>query len=86
LRTCCVEALAMYAMALLCVGPQAVVSLVVGVRLLALARRTRRFPEFALSIATLSLPAVGYPSSLVAVACETSWLPGTVPISSACRA
>ena len=66
----------MYPIALVCFGIQAIVSLVVGVRLLALARRTLRFPEFALSAATLLAPAAGYPLVLAAVALERLEQPG----------
>jgi len=59
----------MYSVALIGMGLQAIVSIAVGVRLLALARRTRRFPEMALSMQTL-LPALGYPLVMLAVLLE----------------
>jgi len=65
-----------YPIALVCFGIPAIVSLVVGVRLLALARRTRRFPEYALSAALLLLNAVGYPVMLAAVGLERLGQPG----------
>src|SRR5262245_6559342 len=45
-----------------------------------LARRSRRFPELALSLETLLMPAVGYPSLVIAVALERLGLPGVVPV------
>jgi hypothetical protein len=59
---------------------QAIVSLVVGMRLLALARRSRQFPELALAIETLVLPALGYPLLLVTVLLEALSLPGVAPV------
>lgn len=44
-----------------------VVSAVLGVRLLALARRTERMPELALGLAFFTVGALGYPLGLVAV-------------------
>jgi hypothetical protein len=61
-------------------GLQAIVSLVVGLRLLALARGTRRFPELALSMETLLTTAVGYPLLMVAVWLEWMRLPGVAPV------
>jgi hypothetical protein len=59
---------------------QSIVSLVVGLRLLALARRSRQFPELALAIETLVLPALGYPLLLLAVLLEELSLPGVAPV------
>jgi hypothetical protein len=70
----------MHPISLLGVGLQALVSLMVGVRLASLARRTGRFPELALSFATLLIPAVGYPAALVAMALERAHLPGVTPV------
>jgi hypothetical protein len=61
-------------------GFQAIVSLAVGFRLLGLARRNRRFPELALSLETLLMPALGYPTLMLAVALEAQGLPGVVPV------
>src|SRR5688500_11817996 len=47
-----------------------VVSAILGVRLLALARRTRRMPELALGLAYVTVGALGYPLGL------SSALPG----------
>jgi hypothetical protein len=58
---------------------QAIVSLAVGMRLLALARRSRQFPELALAIMTL-MPALGYPAMLVVILLERLSLPGVTPI------
>lgn len=70
----------MHPISLLGVGLQALVSLMVGFRLASLARRTKRFPELALSLATLLIPAVGYPSALVAMGLERAQLPGVTPV------
>lgn len=70
----------MRAIAMLCMGIQVAVSLAVGMRLLSLARRTRHFPEMALSLGSLVLPAIGYPALLVAVALEGLGLPGAPPV------
>ena len=70
----------MYFVALIGMGLQAVVSLAVGIRLMSLARRSRRFPELALSIETLLMPALGYPSLMLAVGLERMGLPGVVPV------
>jgi hypothetical protein len=70
----------MQSISFLGVGVQAVVSLLVGVRLASLARRTGRFPELALSLATLLMPVVGYPSALVAIVLERAQLPGVTPV------
>jgi hypothetical protein len=45
-------------------------------RLMGLARRSRRFPELALSLETLLMPALGYPSLMLAVGLERLGLPG----------
>ena len=66
----------MYSIALIGMGVQAIVSLVVGIRLMGLARRSRRFPELALSLETLLMPALGYPSLMIAVGLERFGLPG----------
>jgi hypothetical protein len=70
----------MASLSLLGVGVQAIVSLLVGVRLASLARRTGRFPELALSVATLLMPVVGYPAALVAIALERAHLPAVTPV------
>jgi hypothetical protein len=70
----------MHLVALIGMGLQAIVSLAVGLRLMALARRTRRFPELALGIETLMLPALGYPSLMVAVGLERLSMPGVAPV------
>ena len=59
---------------------QTIVSLAVGIRLMTLARRSRRFPELALSLVTLLMPALGYPSLMLAVGLEQLNLPGVVPV------
>src|SRR5262245_66527780 len=64
---------------LLGVGIQAIVSLIVGVRLASIARRTRRFPELALSLTTLLGTVVGYPLGLLAIGLERAGLPGVTP-------
>jgi hypothetical protein len=71
----------MYVVALIGTALQAIVSLAVGIRLMGLARRSRRFPELALSLQTLLMPAVGYPALLVAVGLERLGLPGVVPVA-----
>jgi hypothetical protein len=70
----------MLSLSFLGVGVQAIVSLLVGVRLASLARRTGRFPELALSLATLLMPVVGYPAALVAIGLERAQLPGVTPV------
>ena len=67
--------------ALIGMGVQAIVSLVVGIRLMGLARRNRHFPELALSLETLLMPAVGYPLLMVGVALERLGLPGVAPVT-----
>ena len=47
---------------------------------MALARRSRRFPELALSLETLLMPAVGYPALMLAVGLERLGLPGVAPV------
>jgi hypothetical protein len=69
-----------YSIALLGMSLQTIVSLAVGIRLMALARRSRRFPELALSLVTLLMPALGYPSLMLAVGLEQLSLPGVVPV------
>jgi hypothetical protein len=66
--------------ALIGMGIQAIVSLVVGIRLMGLARRSRRFPELALSLLTLLMPALGYPLLMTAVGLERLGLPGVAPV------
>jgi hypothetical protein len=66
--------------ALIGVGIQAIVSLAVGIRLAALALRTRQLPELTLAMGTLLLPALGYPSLLVAALLERLSLPGVGPV------
>ena len=70
----------MESIALIGMGLQAIVGLAVGIRLMGLARRSRRFPELALSLETLLMPAVGYPSLMLAVGLERLSLPGVVPV------
>jgi hypothetical protein len=59
-------------------GIQAVASLVVGWRLLKLARESRQLPELALALASLMLPAVGFPLMVVSVVLEKSAVGGAV--------
>jgi hypothetical protein len=70
----------MQSISLLGVGIQAIASLVVGVRLASLARRTRRFPELALSLTTLLGTVIGYPLGLLAIGLERAGLPGVTPV------
>jgi len=70
----------MQSISLLGVGIQAIASLVVGVRLASVARRTRRFPELALSLATLLGTVVGYPLGLLAIGLERAGIPGVTPV------
>jgi hypothetical protein len=70
----------MFPIAAVGMGVQAVISIVVGLRLLKLARRTGQFPELALSLATLLLPGVGYPLVMVAAGLEWLGLPGVAPV------
>lgn len=69
----------MQSIAFLGVGIQAIVSLVVGIRLASIARRTRRFPELALSLTTLLGTVIGYPMGLLAIGLERAGLPGVTP-------
>jgi hypothetical protein len=70
----------MYFIVLIGLGLQAIVSLTVGIRLMGLARRSRRFPELALSLETLLMPALGYPSLMLSVGLERLGLPGVAPV------
>ncbi|HXK26047.1 MAG TPA: hypothetical protein VMS55_25495 [Myxococcota bacterium] len=70
----------MQSIALLGFGLHTIVSLVVGLRLAAIARRTRRFPELALSLTTLLGTVIGYPLALLAIGLERGGLPGVAPL------
>ena len=61
-------------------GLQAIASLVVGVRLLAMARRTRRFPEFAFGCATLGVLVVGFPMMVASGALDQAGVPAAFVI------
>lgn len=69
----------MFLVALVGMGLQAIVSFAVGIRLLALGRRTRRFPELALAVQTL-LPALAYPLLMGAVVLGRLALPYMAPV------
>ena len=70
----------MQSISLVGVGIQAIASLVVGLRLASIARRTRRFPELALSLATLLGTVIGYPLGLLSIGLERAGLPGVTPV------
>ncbi len=59
---------------------QFVMSILVGVRLILLARRTRRLPEFALGTAQVGGSGVGYPLLVISYLLSSSGLPGATPL------
>lgn len=68
----------MKAFVFVAIGLQAIVSLVVGVRLLRLALSSRQIPELSLSLNTLLLPAVGFPMMVASLAMEKFGIPGSL--------